>query len=90
MQNSNKEHPLRNKIQKLLVSSGIENTVSYHQMLDYTIDIFETQWLGQDYYGYHNKDNELEDKYITLLAAKWEKKMQKLDQSDVEYLFTAA
>jgi hypothetical protein len=90
MQNSNKEHPLRNKIQKLLVSSGIEHTASYHQMLDYTIDIFETQGLGQDYYGYHNIDHELEVTYITLLAATWEKKMQKLDQSDVEYLFTAA
>ena len=52
MQNSNKEHPLRNKIQELLVSSGIENTAVYNQMLDYTIDMFETQGLGQDYYGY--------------------------------------
>jgi hypothetical protein len=59
-------------------------------MLDYTIEIFETQGLGRDYYGYHNIDHELEVTYITLLAAAWEKKLQKLDQSDVEYLYTAA
>lgn len=90
MQDPNNEHPLKNKIQELLVSSGIEKTACYNKMLDYTIEIFETQGLGQDYYGYHNIDHELEVAYITLLAATWEKKLQKLDQSDVEYLFTAA
>ena len=90
MQNSNKDHPLRNKILESLESSGIENTDPYKRMLDYTIDIFETQGLGQDYYGYHNIDHELEVAYVTLLAASWEKKLQKLTQSDVEYLFTAA
>ncbi|MDH3696512.1 MAG: HD domain-containing protein [Nitrosopumilus sp.] len=90
MQDFNPDHPLKNKIQELLVSSGIENTACYNKMLDYTIEIFETQGLGQDYYGYHNIDHELEVAYITLLAATWEKKLQKLDQSDVEYLFTAA
>jgi len=90
MQNFNPDHPLKNKIQELLVSSGIENTTCYNKMLDYTIEIFETQGLGQNYYGYHNIDHELEVTYITLLAAIWEKKLQKLDHSDIEYLFTAA
>ena len=90
MHDSSKDHPLRNKIQELLVSSGIEKTACYNKMLDYTIEIFETQGLGSDYYGYHNIDHELEVTYITLLAATWEKKLQKLDQSDVEYLYTAA
>jgi len=90
MQDFNSDHPLKNNIQELLVSSGIENTACYNKMLDYTIEIFETQGLGQDYYGYHNIDHELEVTYITLLAATWEKKLQKLDQSDIEYLFTAA
>jgi hypothetical protein len=90
MYDSSKDHPLRNKIQELLVSSGIEKTTCYNKMLDYTIEIFETQGLGSDYYGYHNIDHELEVTYITLLAATWEKKLQKLDQSDVEYLYTAA
>lgn len=90
MQNSRKEHPLRNRIEELLVSSGLEKVETYVKMLDYTIDIFETQGLGQDYYGYHNIDHELEVAYITLLAATWEKKLQKLDESDVEYLFASA
>lgn len=90
MSDSNIDHPLKSKIQELLVSSGIEKTACYNRMLEYTIKIFETQGLGQDYYGYHNIDHELEVTYITLLAASWEKKLQKLDQKDVEYLFTAA
>ncbi len=90
MHNYSKDHPLKNKIQELLILSGIKKTACYNKMLDYTIEIFETQGLGRDYYGYHNIDHELEVTYITLLAATWEKKLQKLDQSDVEYLFTAA
>jgi hypothetical protein len=90
MSDSRTDHPLKNKIQELLVSSGIEKTACYNQMLDYTIEIFETQGLGRDYYGYHNIDHELDVTYITLLAAVWEKKIQKLDQRDVEYLYTAA
>jgi len=90
MQNSNKEYSLKNKIHELLVSSKIEKIECYNQMLDYTVEIFETQGLGRDYYGYHNIDHELEVTYITLLAATWEKKLQKLNQSDIEYLYTAA
>lgn len=90
MQGSIKDHPLKDKIQELLVSSGIEKTACYNKMLDYTIEIFETQGIGRDYYGYHNIDHELEVTYVALLAGAWEKKIQKLDQSDVEYLFTAA
>jgi len=90
MQDFDNDHPLKNKIQKLLVSSGIEKTVCYNKMLDYTIEIFETQGLGRDYYGYHNIDHELEVTYITLLAASWEKKLQKFVQKDIEYLYTAA
>ena len=88
MEYSNNDHPLKNKIQELLDES--EKSEIFYKMLDYTIHIFETQGLGRDYYGYHNIDHELEVTYITLLAAIWEKKLQKLDQSDVEYLFVAA
>ncbi len=83
-------HPLKSKIQELLVSADIEKTAIYNRMLDYTIDIFETQGLGRDYYGYHNIDHELEVTYIALLAATWEKKIQRFSQSDIEYLYTAA
>ena len=79
-------HPLKAKIQNLLLEAGIEKTESYNEMLDYTIEIFETQGLGQDYYGYHNIDHELDVTYIALLASSWEKKIQKLDQKDVEYI----
>jgi len=90
MKNYGNDHPLKSNIQELLVSAGIEKTACYNSMLDYTIEIFETQGLGQDYYGYHNVDHELEVAYITLLAATWEKKIQRLNLNDVEYLFTAA
>ena len=85
-----KEHPLKVKIQKLLDSAEFEKITAYNKMLDYTIEIFETQGLGRDYYGYHNIDHELEVTYIALLAGTWEKKIQKLDKSDIEYLFAAA
>jgi hypothetical protein len=90
MENSRKDHTLKNKILGLLDSSGTDKTTCYNKMLDYTIEIFETQGLGSDYYGYHNIDHELEVTYITLLAAIWDQKIQKLDQSDIEYLYTAA
>jgi len=90
MQDSSNDHPLKTQIQELLVSSGTEKIACYNKMLNYTIEIFETQGLGKDYYGYHNLDHELEVTYITLLAAVWEKKLKKLDQSDVEYLYAAA
>lgn len=85
-----KDHPLKEKIQGLLEEAEIKKIATYNRMLNYTIEIFETQGLGRDYYGYHNIDHELEVTYITLLASIWEKKLQKLDKSDIEYLFTAA
>lgn len=83
-------HPLKNKILELLVSNNIEKIAIYNKMLDYTIEIFDTQGLGSDYYGYHNIDHELEVTYVTLLASAWEKKIQKLSRTDMEYLYTAA
>lgn len=90
MQNSNTDHPLKGKILELLDSSGIGEKTCYSKMLDYTIEIFETQGLGRDYYGYHNIDHELEVTYITLLAAVWEQKIQRVKQNDIEYLYTSA
>jgi hypothetical protein len=90
MLSSEEGSSLKNKIQELLVTAGIKKIACYNKMLDYTIEIFENQGLGSDYYGYHNIDHELEVTYITLLAAIWEQKIQKLDQSDIEYLYTAA
>ena len=57
-------------------------------MLDYTIDLFESQGLGADYYGYHNINHELEVTYVSLLAAE-QGKVQFSDE-DMKYLFIAA
>jgi len=60
----------------------------YTQMLDYTIDLFESQGLGVDYYGYHNITHELEVTYVSLLAAE-QGKVQFSDE-DIKYLYIAA
>ena len=58
---------MRNEILSLMVENGLEDDC-YVEMLDYTIDLFESQGLGTDYYGYHNINHELEVTYISLLA----------------------
>ena len=58
------------------------------EMLDYTIDLFESQVLGSDYYGYHNIDHELEVTYVSLLAARQEKIA--FSKEDLKYLYVAA
>ena len=60
----------------------------YTEMLDYTIDLFESQGLGAEYYGYHNINHELEVTYVSLLAAE-QSKVQFSDE-DMKYLFIAA
>ncbi len=47
--NSNK---LRGEINNLAALMGLDKPC-YSKMLDFTIDLFETQGLGMDYYGYH-------------------------------------
>jgi len=58
------------------------------EMLDYTIDLFESQGLGSDYYGYHNINHELEVTYVSLLAVKQD--IVKLSELDIKYLYIAA
>ncbi len=60
----------------------------YTEMLDFTIDLFESQGLGADYYGYHNINHELEVTYVSLLAVE-QGKVQFTDE-DIKYLFIAA
>jgi len=57
-------------------------------MLDYTIDLFESQGLGTEYYGYHNINHELEVTYVSLLAIKQSK--VKFTNEDIKYLYVAA
>ncbi|KEQ55937.1 hypothetical protein AAA799E16_01390 [Marine Group I thaumarchaeote SCGC AAA799-E16] len=78
---------MRNNILDLLIENRLEDDC-YVEMLDYTIDLFESRGLGRDYYGYHNINHELEVTYFSLLVTKQEK--IKFTHEDVKYLYVAA
>jgi len=80
-------HSMRNEILNLMVQKGIEDDC-YIEMLDYTIDLFESQGLGIDYYGYHNISHELEVTYFSLLASMQDR--VKFTDKDTKYLYVAA
>ena len=82
-------HSLRNEIISLAVQCGIDQDC-YTEMLDYTIDLFESQGLGTEYYGYHNINHELEVTYITLLSASWDNVTNEVEKEDLKYLYAAA
>jgi hypothetical protein len=78
---------MRNEILSLMVENGLEEDY-YVEMLDYTIDLFESQGLGTEYYGYHNINHELEVTYVSLLASN-QKRVQ-FTNEDIKYLYVAA
>ena len=78
---------MRNEILNQMVQNGLEDDC-YVEMLDYTIDLFESQGLGRDYYGYHNINHELEVTYVSLLAK--DQKKIRFTNEDVKYLYVAA
>ncbi len=78
---------IRNEILSLMVENKLEDNC-YVEMLDYTINLFESQGLGTEYYGYHNINHELEVTYVSLLAIN-QKKIQFTDE-DIKYLYVAA
>ena len=78
---------MRNEILNLMIQNGLDDDC-YVEMLDYTIDLFESQGLGTEYYGYHNINHELEVTYVSLLAAKQER-IQFTD-NDIKYIYVAA
>ncbi len=78
---------MRNEILSLMVQNEFEGDC-FVEMLDYTIDLFESQVLGSDYYGYHNIDHELEVTYVSLLASRQEKIA--FSKDDLKYLYVAA
>ena len=80
---------LRDEIQRILVTNGLDRTC-YTNILDYTIELFESNGLGVNYYGYHNIVHELEVTYVTLLAAQWQSLHGKVAKEDLPYLFVAA
>jgi len=87
MQKLANKHPMRAQILKLMSENELADDC-FVEMLDYTIDLFESQGLGSDYYGYHNINHELEVTYVSLLAAKQEQ--VKLSKEDIKYLYVAA
>jgi hypothetical protein len=80
---------LRNEIINLANLEELDKSY-YKKMLDYTIELFETQGLGTDYYGYHNIEHELEVTYVTLLAASRDREAFEIQERDLEYLYTAS
>lgn len=87
MQRFANTHSMRNEILSLMVENGLEDDY-YVEMLDYTIDLFESQGLGTDYYGYHNINHELEVTYVSLLAINQNR--VKFTDEDIKYLYVAA
>lgn len=80
---------LREEIQKIMVNNGFKREC-YAKILDYTINLFESKGLGEEYYGYHNIIHELEVTYVTLLAAQGQSIHGILKSDDFPYLFVAA
>jgi len=80
---------LRNEILSLLVESGVDED-HFTEMLDYTIELFETQGLGTDYYGYHNIHHELEVTYVALLSANSQENRKEFTDYDIKHLYAAA
>ncbi len=80
---------LSDEIRKIMNENGFVQPC-YSEILDYTIELFESNGLGNDYYGYHNIIHELEVTYVTLIAAQWETLQSNFTKEDLAYLFVAA
>ena len=89
MQEFANPHTLKNEILSQIVESGLDEDC-YSEMLNYTVELFETQGLGADYYGYHNINHELEVTYVTLLAANMNQTSGKFSKDDLKYLYASA
>ena len=87
MQKFANTHSMRNEILGLMTQHELEDDC-YVEMLDYTIDLFESRGLGTEYYGYHNINHELEVTYVSLLAINQEK--IQFTEDDKKYLYVAA
>ncbi len=78
---------MRNEILNLMIQNRLDDDC-YVEMLDYVIDLFESQGLGVECYGYHNISHELEVTYVTLLATN--QTIIQLTDEDRKYLYVAA
>lgn len=80
---------LRDDITTLAVSCGLDKPC-FIDMLDYTIELFESKGFGKDYYGYHNIMHELEVTYVILIVLKWKSILNNVRPEDFKYLYAAA
>ncbi len=78
---------LRDDILDLMARKGLDDKC-YTEMLDYTINLFETRGLGKRYYGYHNINHELEVTYVSLLST--EQNEVRINEEDIKYMYVAA
>lgn len=77
----------RAKILNVMEKGGILETSLIH-ILDYVMELFDSQGLGQDYYGYHNINHELEVAYVTLSAITG--RPDQFSTADMRHLYAAA
>lgn len=77
----------KDSILDIMAQRGIKEKC-YAEMLEYTIDLFESKGLGTKYYGYHNIRHELEVTYVALLALHQEK--LQITREDARHLYVAA
>lgn len=87
MQQATDTYQIRERILDLVRQKNLVDPC-YADMLDYTIDLFETQGLGADYYGYHNINHELEVTYVSLLATHQD--LVEFSDDDIKHLYVAA
>ena len=85
----NSPNELRNKILEESKKNGLTDSC-YQKMLDYTIEIFEKNGLGSEYYGYHNINHELEVTLGILLVGNHRENISKLTDDDLKYLYVSA
>ena len=89
MQQITSSAQLKDQILELLRKNGLDSPF-YSRILDYTIELFHAEGLGDDHYGYHNIVHELEVTYVALIAAQWESFLNNFTKEDLSYLFVAA
>ena len=89
-----RESELKDNIIQLASQMSLEKKWT-KKIIRHAVSEFSKKGLGQDYYGYHNIDHELEATYFTLLAASSHIKQNNKDiisftMEDIKYLFVSA
>ncbi|MDP9016147.1 MAG: hypothetical protein M3M87_05250, partial [Thermoproteota archaeon] len=89
-----RESELKDKIVHLASQMNLEKKW-VKKIVRHAVSEFSKNGLGQDYYGYHNIDHELEATYFTLLSANSHIRQNNGDKipftmEDIKYLFVSA